>query len=89
VVYFATWDYMASVYAPWLPHMGKCAGHPYAALSGCLILSSYLLLFIMFYIESYKKPGAGKNTGGQSKTQRVPKDANGGVHESQRAKRLS
>ncbi|KAI1496101.1 GNS1/SUR4 family-domain-containing protein [Biscogniauxia marginata] len=59
-VYFATWDYYASVYAPWLPHVGRCAGEPFAAISGCVILSSYLVLFIMFYIATYRKAASRK-----------------------------
>lgn len=55
VVYFASWDYWASSHFPWLPHVGTCAGHPYAAVVGCLILSSYLVLFISFYAATYKK----------------------------------
>ncbi|KAI1325232.1 GNS1/SUR4 membrane protein [Xylariaceae sp. FL0255] len=54
-VYFASWDYFTSVYAPHLPHVGRCQGEPFAAVCGCLILSSYLVLFIMFYIATYKK----------------------------------
>lgn len=54
-VYFASWDYFTSVYAPSLPHVGTCAGEPWAAIAGCSILSSYLVLFISFYIATYKK----------------------------------
>lgn len=54
-VYFASWDYFISTYAPHLPHMGTCAGEPYAAVAGDVILSSYLVLFISFYIATYKK----------------------------------
>ncbi|CAJ2500198.1 Uu.00g030510.m01.CDS01 [Anthostomella pinea] len=54
-VYFASWDYFASTHAPYLPHVGKCAGEPFAAIAGCVILSSYLVLFIMFYIATYRK----------------------------------
>lgn len=39
--------------------MGSCAGTETAAVFGCVLLSSYLLLFIQFYIATYKKP-AGK-----------------------------
>lgn len=58
-VYFASWDYFTSTYAPSLPHMGTCAGEPYAAVAGCTILSSYLVLFIMFYLATYKKGSKG------------------------------
>jgi len=54
-VYFASWDYFTSTYAPYLPHVGTCAGHPAAAIAGVVILSSYLVLFISFYIATYRK----------------------------------
>ncbi|KAG4434889.1 hypothetical protein IFR05_009619 [Cadophora sp. M221] len=54
-VYFASWDYFTSTYAPSLPHVGTCAGEPFAAVAGDVILSSYLVLFISFYIATYKK----------------------------------
>ncbi|KAI2603791.1 GNS1/SUR4 membrane protein [Hypoxylon fragiforme] len=59
-VYFASWDYFASAHAPYLPHMGRCAGKPFAAVCGCLILSSYLVLFILFYISTYRKASSRK-----------------------------
>ncbi|KAI9170809.1 putative elongation of fatty acids protein [Paramyrothecium foliicola] len=55
VVYWATWDGLASKRWPWMPHYGKCAGEEFAAASGCTILSSYLVLFISFYIETYRR----------------------------------
>ncbi|EPE30342.1 hypothetical protein GLAREA_03309 [Glarea lozoyensis ATCC 20868] len=54
-VYFASWDYFTSTYAPFLPHVGTCAGEPWAAIAGDTILSSYLVLFISFYIATYKE----------------------------------
>lgn len=38
--------------------MGTCGERKQeiAAFSGCAILSSYLVLFIMFYFATYKKP---------------------------------
>ncbi|OJT15828.1 hypothetical protein TRAPUB_3426 [Trametes pubescens] len=59
VVYFATYSYYAANYFPNLPNLGSCAGTETAAVFGCVLLSSYLLLFIQFYIATYKKP-AGK-----------------------------
>lgn len=35
--------------------MGKCAGEEFAAFSGIAVLTSYLVLFILFYIATYKK----------------------------------
>lgn len=56
-VYFASYTYFTSTYFPWMPNSGKCAGEEFAAFSGMGILSSYLLLFISFYIATYKKDG--------------------------------
>ncbi|KAF2140145.1 uncharacterized protein K452DRAFT_309934 [Aplosporella prunicola CBS 121167] len=55
-VYFASYTYFTSVYFPWMPNAGKCAGEEFAAFSGMAILSSYLVLFILFYFATYKKP---------------------------------
>lgn len=54
--------------------MGTCAGHPYAAIAGCVILSSYLVLFIMFYIATYKK-AAGRKSGGKGSKNSASVDA--------------
>ncbi|KAI0825120.1 elongase of fatty acids ELO [Trametes gibbosa] len=56
VVYFATYSYYVASYLPHWPHLGSCAGTESAAVFGCLLLSSYLLLFVKFYIDTYKKP---------------------------------
>ena len=57
-VYFASYTYFVSTYWPTLPNMGSCAGEEFAAISGCGILTSYLFLFIGFYIRVYKKVAA-------------------------------
>ena len=56
-VYFASYTYFTSTYWPWMPNAGRCAGEEFAAFSGCGILSSYLLLFISFYLATYKRAG--------------------------------
>ncbi|EEQ89366.1 fatty acid elongase 3 [Blastomyces dermatitidis ER-3] len=69
-VYFASYTYFTSTYFPHMPNAGHCAGEEFAAFSGLIILSSYLLLFISFYFATYKKSGkAGRprrNTGKQA-----------------------
>ncbi|GIZ47821.1 hypothetical protein CKM354_001090200 [Cercospora kikuchii] len=55
-VYFASYTYFSARYFPWLPTSGICAGEEFAAFAGMGILSSYLFLFIGFYISTYKKP---------------------------------
>ena len=35
--------------------MGKCAGEEFAAFAGIAIITSYLFLFIAFYIATYNK----------------------------------
>ncbi|PGH04998.1 hypothetical protein AJ80_08425 [Polytolypa hystricis UAMH7299] len=54
-VYFASYTYFTSTYFTWMPNAGQCAGEEFAAFSGLIILSSYLLLFISFYFATYKK----------------------------------
>ncbi len=40
-----------------MPSSGKCAGEEFAAFAGIGILSSYLVLFISFYLATYRKDG--------------------------------
>jgi len=53
-VYFGTLSHYAYMYN--LPSFGDCAGTDTAALFGCGLLTSYLGLFINFYIQTYKAP---------------------------------
>ncbi|TPX35037.1 very-long-chain 3-oxoacyl-CoA synthase [Synchytrium microbalum] len=58
-VYFATGTIYANRYFPnsyfpfKIPTMGECAGSLEAANTGCFVLSSYLVLFIQFFIKTY------------------------------------
>jgi hypothetical protein len=64
VIYFCSYTYFASTYYPTLPNAGKCAGTEGAAIFGCALLSSYLLLFINFYRLTYNaKAKATKEAG--------------------------
>ncbi|RKF74534.1 Elongation of fatty acids protein 2 [Golovinomyces cichoracearum] len=54
-VYFGTYDYYVDTHYPHMPHIGCCAGAPWAAVTGDLILLSYLILFISFYFSTYRK----------------------------------
>lgn len=61
-VYFASYTYFTSTYFSWMPNSGECAGEEFAAFSGIGILTSYLVLFISFYIATYKKHGKKQST---------------------------
>ncbi|WLF79307.1 Fatty acyl-CoA elongase/Polyunsaturated fatty acid specific elongation enzyme [Lodderomyces elongisporus] len=74
-VYFASYQKIVFTYfgkhAHLLPVCGDCAGTMLAAYSGCAILSSYLVLFIAFYIDVYRKSS--------SKKAKIVKSVKGGV----------
>lgn len=55
-----------------LPALGSCAGTERAALFGCGLLTSYLLLFINFYIQTYMKAKAKKAKKGIANGSAVP-----------------
>lgn len=69
-VYFASYTYFSSTYFPWVPNMGHCAGEEFAAFAGMAILTSYLVLFISFYVVTYNKASKTgrprRNTGKQA-----------------------
>ncbi|RIA81282.1 fatty acid elongase [Glomus cerebriforme] len=52
-VYFCSYTYFTANYWDWMPNYGSCAGSESAAIFGCSLLSSYLLLFIGFYKKTY------------------------------------
>lgn len=54
-IYYASYTYFTSTYWPWMPNHGKCAGEEFAAFAGIASISSYLVLFISFYLATYKK----------------------------------
>ena len=71
-VYFATYTHFVALFDLKIPNMGRCAGEEAAAVDGCLILSSYLVLFVSFYIKSYVAPAAAKKAAKQlSKEEKV------------------
>ncbi|TDL28434.1 GNS1/SUR4 membrane protein [Rickenella mellea] len=79
-VYFGTYSYFVATYALGkLPALGTCAGTEGAAVFGCALLTSYLGLFINFYIQTYKKP-VGKGT-------KVTANGNGIAHVNGSAKK--
>ena len=73
-VYFASYTYFSSTYFPKLPTAGQCAGEEFAAFAGMGIISSYLLLFISFYLATYKKENA-KGGRGRKKSRRLSQTA--------------
>ncbi|TIB33607.1 hypothetical protein E3P86_02965 [Wallemia ichthyophaga] len=55
IVYFATYQHYG--YRWGWPHVGDCTGSRFAAFCGCGLLTSYLFLFIAFYVKTYKSVG--------------------------------
>ncbi|EMG49452.1 ELO2 Elongation of fatty acids protein 2 [Candida maltosa Xu316] len=71
-VYFGTYQKVAATHFEGvLPYCGDCAGTMIAAYSGCAILSSYLFLFIAFYLDVYKRKNSTKS--------KIVKSVKGGV----------
>lgn len=53
------YNHFAYAHYPDLPVVGDCAGAESSAILGCALLTSYLGLFINFYIQTYKAPAKG------------------------------
>ncbi|KAI8815850.1 GNS1/SUR4 family-domain-containing protein [Fimicolochytrium jonesii] len=68
-IYLATYIFLSSTHlAHILPNfnLGTCSGTPLAAGIGCVILSSYLLLFVQFFIKTYNRVGKKGSKGGKA-----------------------
>ncbi|KAG0694962.1 GNS1/SUR4 membrane protein [Suillus ampliporus] len=53
IFYFGLYQHYVHRYFPALPHFGDCSGSERAALFGCALLTSYLMLFVDFYMRTY------------------------------------
>lgn len=53
-IYSATYTYFAFNYWPVLPNFGNCYGEPRMAIIGCVVITSYLFLFIDFFKKTYQ-----------------------------------
>ncbi|KAF5348278.1 hypothetical protein D9756_010489 [Leucocoprinus leucothites] len=49
-----------------LPHFGDCMIEGRKGLVACMVLASYLVLFINFYFQTYKSPTLEKHNGVES-----------------------
>lgn len=69
ITYYATTNHFFYKYNINLPWVKDCTGGEGAAIFGCGLLTSYLLLFIAFYKATYKKRAAARPaTNGVKKT---------------------
>ncbi|EGV61350.1 Fatty acyl-CoA elongase/Polyunsaturated fatty acid specific elongation enzyme [Yamadazyma tenuis] len=84
-VYFATYNKIVDEFLGGsLPYCGSCTGEMSAAYMGCGILSSYLVLFISFYIDVYKKKTTRRSKRVKSVSGGVAAQVNEYVHTSAR-----
>lgn len=82
-VYFATYNYYVDKHFSSLPHVGTCGGEEFAAFTGCATLSSYLVLFIFFYVATYKRASQKDKRSKIAMSTSIPSEA---VHELERKK---
>ncbi|OZJ03552.1 hypothetical protein BZG36_04180 [Bifiguratus adelaidae] len=81
IIYFCTYTYFAYTYGLSLPNCGDCAGTERAAIFGCAILSSYLLLFINFYHQTYKaKSNRSVKDAAKAEVEAINGETNGNGH---------
>ncbi|KAF9428044.1 hypothetical protein BGZ94_003524 [Podila epigama] len=73
IIYFCSYTYFAFNYFPWAPNAGTCAGTEGAAIFGCALLSSYLLLFINFYRLTYNAKAKAAKAAKERGTNMTPK----------------
>ncbi|KAG2355730.1 GNS1/SUR4 membrane protein [Suillus spraguei] len=67
--YFTAYQHYVHKYFPGLPHFGDCPGNESAAIFGGAVLTSYLLLFVKFYMRTYyKTPSFKVKANGASQT---------------------
>ncbi|KAL0581608.1 Fatty acyl-CoA elongase/Polyunsaturated fatty acid specific elongation enzyme [Marasmius crinis-equi] len=84
LVYFGTYShFVTNYYSKHLPTVGDCAGGENAALFGCGLLSSYLLLFINFYFQTYKKPSGRSGKGASNGSANGHANGNGKAHKAE------
>ncbi|KAF8553810.1 GNS1/SUR4 membrane protein [Imleria badia] len=52
---FGLYQHFAFTYWPYLPHIGDCTGDAETALFGGALITSFLGLFVNFYLQAYRK----------------------------------
>lgn len=57
-IYFASYTYFSATYFPSLPTAGSCAAEEFASFAGIAVITSYIVLFLSFYVVTYRKAGS-------------------------------
>jgi hypothetical protein len=63
-LFYSVYQHFAFTYWPHLPHIGDCTGDATTAIFGGVLITSFLGLFVNFYVQTYTKAdgdGIGKN----------------------------